>query len=330
MKRRAFIRLIGCLAIAWPLASYAQQPKQPLKRVGLLASIGPCPLQPDNLIVRRLGQLGWVEGQNLAFDCASAIGRIDQVRALAREMVSRRPDVLMAAPPQFVSALRQETTTIPIVMLGTWEPVRLSLITSLAKPGGNVTGVAYFGLTPKLMELLKEIVPNLRRVAYIFNVEDAYSPLKDYEVEEENRQIAARTLGFTWQGFRAAVADDYDGIFARLAGEQFDAVYIPELPFNTNNRTRICQLALRHRIPAVSGSSTWAKDGLLLTYAQDPSWSVSRAVDYVDKILRGAKPSDLPVEQATKIDLVINLKTAKELGITVPPSLIARADEVIE
>ena len=149
-----FIALIGGLAIAWPLPSYAQQPKQPLKSIGVLAAQVPCPLQPDDLIVRRLGELGWVEGQNLAFDCVSAIGRIDQVLALARELVSRRPDVLMAAPHHFVSALRQETTTIPIVMPGTWEPVRLGLITSLAKPGGNVTGVAYFGLLPKQMELL--------------------------------------------------------------------------------------------------------------------------------------------------------------------------------
>jgi len=332
MRWRELIIFISSLAIAWPFACYAQQPKQPLKRVGVLASQVPCPLQPDNPIVRRLGELGWIEGQNFVFDCVS-VGRIDQVRALARELVSRRPDVLMAVPPHFVSALRQETTTIPIVMPGTWEPMRLVLITSLAKPEGNVTGVAYFGLLPKQMELLKEIVPNLRRVAYIVSAvdtEDAYSTLKDYEVEEENRQIAARMLGFTWQGFRAAVADDYDRIFARLTAEQFDAVYIPGLPFNNNNRTRICQLALRHRIPAVSGSSAWAKDGLLLTYAQDPSWSVARGMDYVDKILRGAKPSDLPVEQATKFELLINLKTAKELGLTAPPSLLVRADELIE
>src|SRR5262245_9501043 len=183
MKRRKLITLIGGLAIAWPLACYGQQPNQPLKRVGVLASQVPCPLQPDNPIVRRLGELGWIEGQNFVFDCVS-VGRIDQVRALARELVSRRPDVLMAVPPHFVSALRQETTTIPIVMPGTWEPVRLGLITSLAKPEGNVTGVAYLGLLPKQMDLLKEIVPNLRRVAYIFSavdVEDAYSPLKDYE-----------------------------------------------------------------------------------------------------------------------------------------------------
>jgi putative ABC transport system substrate-binding protein len=130
--------------------------------------------------------------------------------------------------------------------------------------------------------------------------------------------------------FRPAVASDYDEIFARLAAEQFDAAYLPSTPFHNNNATRICQLALRYRIPAISETSQWAKDGLLLSYAQDVSWSTVRAMDYVDKILRGAKPSDLPVEQATKLLLTINLKTAKELGLTVPPSLIARADEVVE
>ena len=138
MRRWKLITLIGGLAIAWPLASFALQPKQPLKRVGVLPSVVPCPLQPDNIVVRRLGELGWIEGQTVVLDCVSALGHIDQVPALARELVLRRPDVLIAAPFNFVSALKQETTTTPIIMLGTWEPVRVGLITSLAQPGGNV------------------------------------------------------------------------------------------------------------------------------------------------------------------------------------------------
>ena len=180
------------------------------------------------------------------------------------------------------------------------------------------------------MELLKEIVPNMRRVAYVVGVPGVAYPPEAIKMGEEDRQIAASTLGFTWQVFRSAAASDYDAIFARLAVEHFDAAYIPTDPFNTNNLTRICQLALRHRIPAVTEPARWAREGLLLTYGQDYSWSVARAMEYVDKILRGAKPSDLPVEQATQFELVINLKTAKELGLSVPPSLIARADEVIE
>ena len=262
----------------------------------------------------------------------STVGRVDQVPALARELVSRRPDVLTAIHYSFISALKQETTTIPIVMLNGWEPVRLGLITSLARPGGNVTGVAWFYLFPKQMELLKEIVPNLKRVAFVRGV-GGESPEDFTEVRKigaEDRQSSASALGFTWQVFLAAAASDYDEIFARLEAEHFDAVNVPGLPLNTENQSRICQLALRHRIPAVSEDDDWAKCGFLLTYGQDVSWSVARGMDYVDKILRGAKPSDLPVEQATNLLLTINLKTAKELGLTVPPSLLARADEVIE
>jgi putative ABC transport system substrate-binding protein len=292
-----------------------------------------CPLQPDNIVVHRLAELGWIEGQTIAVDCLSSVGRVDQVPALARELVSRRPDVLMAGPSQYIYALKRETTTIPIVMTGAWEPERLGLITSLARPGGNVTGVAWFGLGHKRVELLKEIVPNLRRVAFVAEAQAltaAYTPPETAKVLADYARIATSTLGITLHAFRATVATDYDEIFARLEAEHFDGAYIPGGPLNSNNQTRISQLALRHRIPAVSEFPEWARDGLLLTYAQDYSWSVTRASEYVDKILLGAKPSDLPVEQATKLQLVINLKTAKALGLTVPPSLLARADEVIE
>jgi putative ABC transport system substrate-binding protein len=330
MMRRELMTLVGGLAIAWSLASYAQQPKQPLKRVGALTQ-APCPLQPDVPGVRRLAELGWIEGQTIVFDCVSTVGRVDQVPALARELVSRRPDVLTAGPFQFVSALKQETTTIPIVMLYGLEPVRLGLITSLARPEGNVTGVAWFYLFPKQMELLREIVPNLRRVAFVAGVGGATEfPPEALKIMEEYRTTVANALGFAWQVFQAHVANDYDEIFARLAAEHFDAAYIPGSPVNIQNQTRICQLALRHRIPAVSVTSLWARGGLLLSYGQDLLWSIARAMEYVDKIPRGAKPSELPVEQATKLQLVINLKTANALGLTVPPSLLARADEVIE
>ena len=337
MGRRKFMALIGGLAIAWPLACYGQEPKQQLKRVGVLVE-APCPrrlIQPDNLgpWFARLSELGWIEGQTIVFDCVSTVGRLDQVPALAHELVSRRPDVLTASLSSHISALKQETTTIPIVMLYAWEPVRLGLITSLARPEGNVTGVAWFYLIAKQMELLKEIVPNLKRVAFVRGVPGvAGLPVfpEARKIGDEDRQLAASALGLTWQVFEAAAASDYDEIFARLEAEHFDAVNVPGLPLNIENRARVCQLALHHRIPAVSDGASWAKCGLLFSYGQDFTWSMSRAMDYVDKILRGAKPGDLPVEQATKVQLTINLKTAKELGLTVPPTLIARADEVIE
>jgi len=326
MKRREFMALIGGIAIAWPLACYAQQPQSaPPKRLAILNQFG-CPIAPDGIIPHRLAELGWIEEKNFVFDCLSTIGRLDQLPVLARELVSRRPDVLIAGSFGFIRALKRETTTIPIVMLGAFEPVATGLVASLARPEGNVTGVAWLGVPHKRMELLNEIVPNLRRVAYITGVYgDAHTP-----PEEENRKIAASTLGLTWEVFRPAVANDYDEIFARLAAEHFDAAYIPSSPFNNQNGGRICELALRYRIPAVSESAGWARGGLLLTYGQNSAWTVARAMEYVDKILRGAKPSDLPVEQAAQFELAINLKTAKALGLTVPPSLLARADEVIE
>jgi len=330
MNHRRLITLIGCLTIVSPLSSYAQQPKQLLKHVGQLYN-APCPLKSDHRIRSRLAELGWVEGQNFVFDCVSAVGHIDQLPALARELVSLRPDVLIAGPFNFVSALKQATTTIPIVMLSGFEPVRLGLVANLARPGGNVTGVAWFNMNSKQMELLKEIVPNLRRVAWLGSAPDfANSSPEGLKIAEDDRQTSAIALGLTWQIFRPAVENDYDEIFARLATEHFDAVNVIGLSFNYQNATRICQLALRHRIPAVGETANWGKCGLLLTYGQDLSWTQARAAEYIDKILLGAKASELPVEQATKLLLTINLKTAKELGLTVPPSLIARADEVIE
>jgi putative ABC transport system substrate-binding protein len=252
---------------------------------------------------------------------------LDELPALARELVSRNPDVLTAVTYRYIRALKQETTTIPIIMLATWEPVRTGLVAGLARPEGNITGVVWFVFIAKQVQLLKEIVPNLRQLAIIGN------PNMPPEIEQygkEELSLAASTLGFSWQVFQPVVANDYDEIFARIAAEHFDAAFVDFDYLNAENITRIIELALRHRIPAVSPSSYVTKAGLLLGYGQDYLWSVTRASEYVDKILRGAKPSDLPVEQAVKLLLTINLKTAKELGLTVPPSLLARADEVIE
>jgi putative ABC transport system substrate-binding protein len=328
VRRRQFIALIGGFAMAGPLACYAQQARSaPPKRVGVLSQLG-CPTAPESLLIRRLADHGWVDGRNLVFDCVSTIDRLDQVPTLARELVSRRPDVLIAGPHTFIAALKHETTTIPIVMLGGWDPVRLGFVTSLARPEGNVTGVAWFNLLSKQMELLKEIVPHLKRVAFI---DGGPSPGPEViKIGTEDAAIAASKLGLTGQLFQPAVASDYEETFARIAAEHFDAAYIPSTPFNSQNQTRICKLALRHLIPAISEYAGWPRGGLLLSYGQDDSWSVTRALEYVDKILRGAKPSDLPVEQATKLLLTINLKTARALGLAVPPSLLALADEVIE
>jgi putative ABC transport system substrate-binding protein len=322
--------LIGSSAVTWPLVAHAQQlPSAPLRRVGSLSLRG-CQVPPDNAFLHRLGELGWLEGRNYEIECVSAVGRVDQVLALARELVSRRPDVIITSPASFVKALQQETASIPIVMLGTPDPVRLGIVTNLARPEGNVTGVAWFGfdILSKRIELLKEIVPHLKRLAIIAAVSDASIT----KVIEENVTSAARTLGFSWQLFQPAADNDYDYIFATLAANRFDAAYIQADPLNLQiqNRVRVAQLALHHLIPAVGERAELAREGLLITYNQDFSRSAAHASEYVDRILRGAKPSELPVEQGANFELVINLKTAKALGLTVAPSLLARASEVIE
>ena len=203
--------------MAGPLACYAQQPRSaPPKRVGFLTQFG-CPTAPESPLIRRLAEHGWAEGRNLVFDCVSTIDRLDQVPTLARELVSRRPDVLIAGPHTFVTALKHETATIPIVMLGGWEPVRLGLIASFARPEGNVTGVAWFNLLSKQMELLKEIVPHLKRVVFI---EGGPSPGPEViKIGTEDAAIAASRLGLTGQLFQPAVASDYEETFARIAAE---------------------------------------------------------------------------------------------------------------
>jgi putative ABC transport system substrate-binding protein len=324
--------IIGSIVAATlcPFVSYGQQPKAaPPKRVGILTQLVGCPIKPDNSIHRGLTELGWVEGQTFVFECVSTVGRLDQLPALAHELVSRQPDVLATSSIPLTKALKQETTTIPIVMLTAPDPVRAGLITNLARPEGNITGVAFFGMDilPKRIELLKELLPNLRRLA---TIEYAYPDLQAAAIFKENLALAAQTLGFTWQRFPVATANDYTEVFARLEKENFDAAYIDQHPFTAQNVKRIIELALHHHVPTVGERTDLVRDGLLLSYAQDLPQSVRRGTQYIDKILRGAKPSDLPVEQPTKFDLAINLKTAKTLGLTIPPKLLARADEVIE
>src|SRR5262249_13756877 len=198
------------------------------------------------------------------------------------------------------------------------------VVTKLGRAEANVTGVAYFGseVGRKRLELLKEIIPHLKRLAFVAS---EHLDSRAAQTTDKNLSILATTLGFTWQRFRAAVASDYDEIFARIASEHFDAAAIQPDPLTQQSATRVIELALSHRIPAVGASTGWARGGLLLSYGQDYRWGLARGADYIDKILRGAKPSDLPVEQATKVEMAINLKTAKELGLTIPPSLITRA-----
>jgi putative ABC transport system substrate-binding protein len=329
MRRREFITLLGGAAAAWPISTRVEpagaQSTVPPKRLGFLAAFS-CILRGS--FHQRLAELGWIEGRTLTIDCVSPVSP-DQLTLLATELVERRPDVLVAGPTPYVLALKQATATIPIVMISTPNPVEIGVVTNLPRPEANVTGTAQSGAdnTSKRLSLLKQMLPGLARLAIIFRV--GIDPVFA-EVLTKEANAAAITLGFAWQAFRADGPEDYDKIFVRLAAEGFDAVYVPPGPQSYANITGIAELARRHRVPTLGDHPAFAKNGFLLTYGDDPNRNLMRAAEYVDKLFRGSKPGDLPVEQPTTFELVINLKTAKELGLTVPPTLLALATEVID
>jgi putative ABC transport system substrate-binding protein len=353
MRRRQFITLMGNGAIAWPIAARAapdsalmlmltalvsepgsataQGGPTSIKRIGVLSGFE-CPVRADSPFRRRLAELGWVEGKNFIYDCVFPVGgRLDQVEQLAAELVARHPDVIYTSGPvTAVRALKRETTTIPIVMASTPDPVGLGLVTNLARPEANVTGFAWFGqdILPKRVEILKEVLPQMQRLAIILT---AHGDPKGLESLEVNAAIAAKQFGLSFQIFLPAMPEDYDKIFSQLYDQHFDAAYIPPIALAIQNFRRIVELALRYRVPTLGDDAASARAGLLLGYGGDFfNVAIIRSADYVDKILRGAKPSELPIEQATKLDLVINLKTALALGVTIPPAMLARATEVIE
>jgi putative ABC transport system substrate-binding protein len=327
MRRREFITLIGAAVAAWLIATCVDpagaQSTGP-KRLSVLSGFGCNP----GIIRQRLAELGWIEGRNLAIDCVSTVSP-DQLTRLATELVARRPDVLAASPTSYVMALKQATATIPIVMLSTPNPVETGLVTNLPRPEANVTGTAQSGAdnTSKRLQLLKQMLPGLARLAIIWW---ARGDPAFIERATKEATAAASTLGFALQAFSVAVPEDYDSIFARLTAEGFDAAYVPPGPFSYASLTRIAELGRRYRVPTLGDHPIFAKNGFLLTYGDEPNRNLVRSAEYVDKLFRGSKPGDLPVEQTTTFELVINLKTAKELGLIVPPALLALATEVIE
>lgn len=262
-------------------------------------------------------------------DCVAAGGHAhERAPSLALELVARRPDVLLGASTVTVRALKQATTTIPIVTAGS-DALRNHIVNDLAHPDANITGVSpmIFDLTAKRMELLKDMLPRLSRVAIILHKGVGGN---DLELIETDIGAAAKKLGFTLQEFYPADSEDLGRIFAQLAAQGFDAAYIFSTPFSFGNRRQIAQLALRYRVPTISDNTEFAKDGVLLTYGVEVGSLIGDASEYIDKILRGAKPADLPLRQPTKFETAINLETAKALGLTIPQSIIIRADKVIE
>src|SRR3954447_11491055 len=327
MKRREFITLLGG-ATAWPLAARAQQPAGRIYRIGYLSG-----LSREQMLHKAfeegLRSLGYRVGENVAVEYRFANGELERLPALATELVRLGVDIIIASGSnQIVVAAMKATTTIPIVMTASLDPVGTGFVASLARPGGNVTGLAAdtgSEILGKRFELLKEILPNLSRVGILFNPDVAAIRSRLTSMME-----IAPTLGLTLVAVEARGLDALEQAFAIMVRERAQAFVMLGDSVLFNYRSQIVEMALRNRLPPASIQREYADAGFLLTYGAGLRDLYRRAAGFVDKIFKGAKPSDLPVEQPTKFELVINLKTAKVLEIVVPPTLLTRADEVIE
>jgi putative ABC transport system substrate-binding protein len=325
MRRRQVITLLGGAA-AWPLAAQAQQPAK-LPTIGFL--VAGTPSSHDRWVaafVQRLRELGWIEGRTIAIEYRWAEGRSDRAAEIAAEFVRRNVDVIVTSATAVIVAAMQATSVIPIVFAAAGDPVGTGLVASLARPGGNATGLSMqqTDLADKRIELLREVVPGLRRMAILGNVAGPAVVLDMREVE-----AAARTLGLEVIASEIRRGEDIVPAFEAL-NSRADALYVCIDPLVLAHRIRINTLALAARLPTMHGSREFVEAGGVMSYGPNQADLYRRAADYVDKILRGAKPADIPIEQPTKFDLVINLITAQALGLTIRPTLLARADEVIE
>jgi len=325
MRRRHFITLLGSAA-AWPLALRAQQSGQ-MRRIGVLM-----PLASDNpegqaritAFLQELQKLGWTEGRNLQIEYRWGSGDLQKA---AVELVALSPDVILTNSTQAVAVLQQATRSVPIVFALVADPVSAGFVDSLAKPGGNITGFTNFdyGMGAKWVELLKEIAP------YVTHVGVIRDPTVTVSIGQLAAiQSAARTLGLEVSPLGGRDARDIERTVTEFAGGSNRGLIAVGSPLATNNRDLIISLAARHRLPAVYPFRFFVTDGGLISYGSASVDPFRQAAGYVDRILKGEKPADLPVQSATKYELVINLKTAKALGLTVPPSLLSRADEMIE
>ena len=328
LRRREFITLLGGAAV-WPLAARAQQPAMPV--IGFLDLRSPGAMIESRMRGFHLGlkDTGYAESENVAIEYRWADGQVDRLPALAAELVRRQVAVFVTTSgPVAVLAAKAATTTIPILFLVTEDPVRLGLVASLAQPGGNLTGVNIFTaeLVAKRLELLRELVPGAARVAVLVsptNVAIAETTVRDVEA-------AARALGLQIQVFNVSTIREIDAAFGTFVRERPDALFVPGDPFLSSRRVQLAQLAAYHRLPATYSLREFAEIGGLMSYGPSISDAFRQIGVYTGRILKGAKPADLPVVQPNKFELVINAGTARMLGLEVPPTLLAQADEVIE
>ncbi len=326
-RRRELLIALGAGALAWVGAVRAQAPPT-LRRIGLLSGFSPSVDGPSyRALLLVLRDLGWVEGTNLNVEYRYAEGRHDRLPDLAADLVRFKVDVIVTTATSDALAAQKATRAIPIVMVAGGDPVGNGLVESLARPGGNVTGLSQMlqQLSGKRLALLKEIVPTLSRVAVLWNPQSASATLN----WKENQQ-PARQLGIQLQSLEVRSPDDLDKAFEAASMARAGAIAILPDPVLATNQKRVVDFATRNRLPSIYHGSEFADAGGLVTFGPDRADLFRRAAIYVDKILKGAKPGDLPVDQPTKLELVVNLKTAKAIGITIPQSVLFRADRVIE
>ena len=329
MDRRAFIyAFAGGLVIARSVAEAQQAARIP--RIGYLAGNLSAGQHLTAAFRQGLHDLGYDEGRNIVIEYRDAKGETDRLPALAAELVALKVDVILAAGTQHVLAAKQATTTIPIVFADVADPVARGFVTSLARPGGNITGLSNLNtdIVGKWLELLKQAVPEIKRVAFLW--QPGYLPERAEKDVLQRAGVAAQALGVQLQFVEARRQEDFDRAFAEMNRARMDAVIVWGGVLFIFERKRIAELAARNRLPASYPMSEFVDAGGLISYAPNVADNFRRAAGYVVKILKGAKPADLPVEQSSKLELVINVKTAKALGLTIPPSLLQRADRIVE
>jgi putative tryptophan/tyrosine transport system substrate-binding protein len=318
--RKRFVAIAFLLLAAFPPPSAAQSP------VAHVAALNPAAGPDWQAFVDALRERGWVEGRNLVFELRSAL-RAERYPEVAAELVAPRPDLIIANSSQATEALCQKTDTIPIVMIGVADPIGSGFVASLARPGGNVTGLSLqLGETnQKALQLLTETRPGISRIGLFWVPDNLGSRLN----KEALVAIAPR-LGVALEPVAIRAPEEFDAAFAAVTRSRADGLFTHSAPLLLSKREEIIAFAIDRRLPTMGANTQWARGGLLMSYAPDNIVQWRRAADYVDRILKGTKPADLPVEQPTKFDFVINLKTARAIGIEIPPLLLGRADEVIE